>query len=351
MLNLVGSHDTERVATRHRGDHAAVRLAYTLLFASEGAPMLYYGDEVGLEGENDPLCRGAMPWDEPVWSQDILAHVRHLGEARASSEALRRGSQERGQLLKVIPTVAADGFIVSGLEHAGEIEALQRRGVPFVLVDSELVEGVPSIEVDEAEGMQEITQHLLSLGHRRIAIVTFDTAAEDGYRAWRGAAFRRMQGVTNALASVGLTPESDGISIVEVPCTRLGGAKAFRDLWQRYERPTAIVTFSDIIALGVMAAAREANVSIPKEVSVTGFDDLDEGSWIAPPLTTVRQPIRAKGRLAAEYLIDEIMGNMQIWPGRQLLNTSLLLRGSTARATTQAWATQELPDANSIQDL
>lgn len=94
MLNLLGSHDTERLLTRHRDDVRAVERAHALLFAAQGAPMVYYGDEVGLRGENDPGCRGTMPWDESLWDAGILADVRRWTSARAASVALRRGEQE-----------------------------------------------------------------------------------------------------------------------------------------------------------------------------------------------------------------------------------------------------------------
>ncbi|MGC3955474.1 MAG: glycoside hydrolase family 13 protein [Propionicimonas sp.] len=93
MLNLLGSHDTERVLTRHHGDVGATLLAYTLLFAAEGAPMLYYGDEIGMTGENDPGCRAGMVWDEDAWDGSLLAGVRELSARRASLPALRRGEQ------------------------------------------------------------------------------------------------------------------------------------------------------------------------------------------------------------------------------------------------------------------
>lgn len=94
MLNLLGSHDTERVLTRHGGDVASALLGYTLLFAAEGAPMLYYGDEVGMTGENDPGCRAGMVWDPQAWDQQLLAGVRELAAHRASTAALRRGNQD-----------------------------------------------------------------------------------------------------------------------------------------------------------------------------------------------------------------------------------------------------------------
>lgn len=239
----------------------------------------------------------------------------------------------RGSMLKTIPYAAVDGFIVSGLEHdRGEVNALRQRGIPFVLVDSELHDDVPSVEIDDSEGMEELLGHLLNLGHRRIAIVAIETDTDGGYRNWRGPVLRRMQGAIAALASRGLTPESDGITVLETPCTRAGGAAAFHQLWERSERPTAIVAFSDIIALGVLDAAREAGVAVPQDLSVTGFDDLAEASWSSPSLTTIRQPVETKGRLAAEYLVESIAGTGADRDHHQRLHTVLLVRDSTGPA-------------------
>lgn len=162
-------------------------------------------------------------------------------------------------MIKAIPYAAVDGFIVSGLEYdRGEVTALRQRGTPFVLVDSEWHEGVPSVDIDESEGIKELVEHLLRQGHRRIAFVAIETDTPGGYRNWKGPVQRRMQGAIDGLATAGLTPDDEGIEIIEVPCTRAGGVTAFRSLWVRDSRPTAVVAFSDIIAFGVLDAAREA---------------------------------------------------------------------------------------------
>ncbi|MGB9377232.1 MAG: glycoside hydrolase family 13 protein [Mycobacteriales bacterium] len=93
MLNLLGSHDTERVLTHCGGDVAAAKLAYALLFTAEGAPMVYYGDEIGMSGFNDPDCRGAMNWNKRSWNNDLLDWIRTLAHIRHSSVALRRGTE------------------------------------------------------------------------------------------------------------------------------------------------------------------------------------------------------------------------------------------------------------------
>src|SRR5690606_35337412 len=101
----------------------------------------------------------------------------------------------RGSMLKTIPYAAVDGFIVNGLEYdRGEVTALRQRDIPFVLVDSEWHEGVPSVEIDDSEGIAEIVEHLGSLGHRRFAFVAIETGVEGGYQNWRGPVLRRMEG-------------------------------------------------------------------------------------------------------------------------------------------------------------
>ncbi|MGX5680697.1 LacI family DNA-binding transcriptional regulator [Schumannella luteola] len=239
----------------------------------------------------------------------------------------------RGSMMKAIPYAAVDGFIVSGLEYdRGEVSALRQRGIPFVLVDSELHDGVSSVEIDDGSGIEQLLDHLLGLGHRSIAILAIETGIEGGYTRWRGPMLRRMQGALAALARHGLTPRSPGMSVTEVPCTRQGGATAFHQLWASPNRPTAIVAFSDIIALGVLDAARELGVSVPGEVSVSGFDDLAEASWANPSLTTVRQPIESKGRLAAEFLVESISAADVSRVHQQQLHTTLLVRDSTGPA-------------------
>ena len=124
MLNLLGSHDTERVLTRHGGDTAAALRAYALLFAAQGSPMVYYGDEVGMTGENDPGCRGAMPWDEAGWNAELLAGVREWGERRAETAALRRGDQD-------VVAISADAVaIVRGSGHDAVAVVVNRGDVP-----------------------------------------------------------------------------------------------------------------------------------------------------------------------------------------------------------------------------
>ncbi|HMK08813.1 MAG TPA: glycoside hydrolase family 13 protein [Anaerolineales bacterium] len=92
QYNLLGSHDTERVATLAGGDARRVHLLMTLQFTLPGAPAIYYGDEIGLAGDKDPACRGAFPWGPAAWDSARRAWVRHLIEVRRDRPELRRGS-------------------------------------------------------------------------------------------------------------------------------------------------------------------------------------------------------------------------------------------------------------------
>jgi DNA-binding LacI/PurR family transcriptional regulator len=87
--------------------------------------------------------------------------------------------------------------------------------------------------------------------------------------------------------------------------------KPFPNIWRGKNHPTALVAMSDIIAVGAMDVARKAGVRIPEDLSIVGFDDLPLASWVNPPLTTVAQPLRRKGKVAAEMLVKHIGGEQE----------------------------------------
>jgi len=128
QLNLLGSHDTPRVARVLRGHADAVRLAYLLLFTLPGAPCVYYGDEVGLDGGHDPGCREGMPWDEPgAWDHERLAWVRDLAALRHAHPALRTGDTEvayahRG-VVAVRRRLGDDDLLVVANQREAEVHA------------------------------------------------------------------------------------------------------------------------------------------------------------------------------------------------------------------------------------
>lgn len=234
----------------------------------------------------------------------------------------------RNSMLKAIPYAAVDGFIVCGLEtDRGEVAELRRRGMPFVLVDSERLEDAPSVEVSDRDGAEAMMRHILELGHRRITVLAFEAGPDRQERGYRGPLGRRLEGVAAALADHGLTLGGGDVDIVEIPANKAAGFKAGREILARQGRPTAIFALSDIIAMGVLDAAHDLGLDIPGDVSIAGYDDQPEAGWVRPRLTTVQQAIESKGRVAADFLTAVIRGETR--HPHQVLQTTLIVREST----------------------
>jgi DNA-binding LacI/PurR family transcriptional regulator len=236
----------------------------------------------------------------------------------------------KDSMLKAIPYAAADGFVVCGLEtDRGEVQTLRGRGVPFILVDGDPDDEVPTSGLDDRRGMRDVTNYMLDLGHRRILILAFESGLPGGPDNWHGPLARRWAGVLQGLSDRGL--HAGDVDLRVAPNTRAGGADALRAAWSTGTRPTAVIAFSDIIAFGVLDAARQLRIEVPAELSVSGFDDVPEAARAIPALTTVHQPIETKGRLAAEYLIEAGASGGNAGYSQQLRST-IVARASVAPA-------------------
>ena len=208
-------------------------------------------------------------------------------------------------------------------ESPDELAALHEHGYPFVVVDPHrhLDERVPTVSAAHSSGAAEGVEHLLSLGHRRIAAIT-------GPRGWI-ATEQRLRGYRGALAAAGVMPDPE--LVVESDFHAEGGVEAALSLLDRPEPPTAVFAFNDMLAIGVMQAARLRGVRIPEDLSVLGFDDTFEASIVTPPLTTVRQPLAEMGRMAVSLLVRLLDGH-QVDALHVELATELIVRGSTGPA-------------------
>ncbi len=261
----------------------------------------------------------------------FFAQVLHgIGQVCLEEEgSILLAAPIRGSLQAAVDRAMVDGFVVLGLgAQDPAMELLRRRGAPFVLVDSEPLDGIPCVNVDDRAGARSVMQYVLDCGHRRIAILGFESGENGVWQRWRGAMRWRLGGYSEALATAGLSPESPGISILECENTREGGERAFRRLWGRSTRPTAVVAMSDIIALGVLSAARKRGVAVPAQLSIVGYDDIPEARIAIPPLTTVYQPSVEKGERAAELLTHLLRG--EDVDDHLTLPTKLVVRASVA---------------------
>jgi DNA-binding LacI/PurR family transcriptional regulator len=193
-----------------------------------------------------------------------------------------------------------DGIVVtSSRVGALYIPMLSEMRVPIVLVNNQHPgEFVHSVMIENVQGSREVTEHLIQLGHRRIAYL--------GDRLGYQSDTERFSGFREALDRAGLKffPEL----IVHGDGKSEGAREPTKSLLNLSEPPTAIVCYNDMTALGVLGTVRAHGLRIPDDISVVGFDDLFIASYTDPPLTTVRQPRRRMGLLAMESLLQLMQG-------------------------------------------
>jgi LacI family transcriptional regulator len=206
-------------------------------------------------------------------------------------------------------------------ETSEELTLLQEQRFPFVVVDPrvQLDEGIPSVTAAHASGAKRVTEHLLSLGHRRIAAIT-------GPEGWVATEERR-NGYHAALAAAAIIPDPS----LEMASNWMisGGYEAGAALLEKPDPPTAIFAFNDNLAIGAMRAARARGLRVPEDLSIVGFDDTEEAAIVTPALTTVRQPLAEMGRMAVSLLV-RLLDKQRVEALRVELATRIVVRESTA---------------------
>jgi DNA-binding LacI/PurR family transcriptional regulator len=233
-----------------------------------------------------------------------------------------------------------DGFIVySMLEDDPLVAAALRRQLPTVLLDQPPRAGVPSITVDDLDGARQAATHLLNLGHRRFAIIT-DRLSEAAAGAAPANALpiheqvahtffvtqQRFQGYRSALAAAGIPWQE--VAITEcADNSEADGAAALQALLAATPRPSAVLCITDRLALGAIAAAQQAGLNVPGDLSITGFDDIPLAAQTQPALTTIRQAHHDKGLLAGQALVGYLRG--EVVAEHTTLPVALIVRGST----------------------
>lgn len=187
------------------------------------------------------------------------------------------------------------------LEPPEILMELRATGYHFVVIDpsTTLPADVAAVSCDNMAGARAATEHLIDLGHRRIAVITGPaiSLATDG----------RLTGFRAALAEAGQLVPDELIVRAGEPAVR-DGLEAARHLLALDEPPTAIVAYSDKVAIGAMKAAAERGLSVPGDLSVVGFDALELGQLVVPRLTTVRQPLEEMARISVELLVRMMEG-------------------------------------------
>jgi LacI family transcriptional regulator len=200
---------------------------------------------------------------------------------------------------------------------------------PLVLLDRQ-VPGIEcdSVTLDNIHSAKQMTEHLIAVGHRRIAFVTDAEAVSTGRE--------RRQGLQEALANARI--EFSESLIFHGSADQLGGYRAAQQILNLSERPTAVFTVNNMTAVGVMQALREANVRVPEEIALVCFDDVHHLAVISPFLTVVDQPAETMANVAAQLLLERIgrIGGKNSrnisFPGKLIIRESCGVRLPSNRA-------------------
>jgi DNA-binding LacI/PurR family transcriptional regulator len=281
-------------------------------------------------------------FNDPV-TVELLAGATSVAEPAGTGLLLIPGSAEPERSAAAVNGALVDGLIVSSLsDDAPLLTAAIARRLPLVVIDqpdpdrlSELgAPGTPWVGIDDRAAAAALATHLLELGHRRLGVISFGlnrspirglvnetTQAAATYAVTR----HRLAGYRDAALAEGI--DWAGVPVFQgtdsTPAEGEAGATAILSV---PPRPTALICLSDRLAEGAMLAARKLGMRIPEDLSITGFDDAPGAARLG--LTTVAQPSRRKGEIAAQALLDRI--NARDCDTTHTMPTEILDRDSTA---------------------
>jgi LacI family transcriptional regulator len=223
---------------------------------------------------------------------------------------------ERRMIPRILHNGLVDGVVVaSTLMDDPIVKSLFESKMPFILIGRHPSMDVNFLDVDNLQAARKATLHLLRLGYKRVATIT---GSQD-----QVAGFDRYQGYLNALQDYDRTIRPE--LVADGDFTEEGGYHAMARLLP--QKPDAVFAASDMTAYGAMRAIHEANLRIPEDVAVVGFDDIPASARTTPALTTVRQPVQQMGSKAAEVLINVIENDITATQ-KLIMDTELVVRES-----------------------
>jgi LacI family transcriptional regulator len=308
--------------TRERVDAAVRALGYV---PNASARRLAGGHAglIGLVAYTD-LRENTNPGYLAELQRGALARCREEGHGLLLQPWTRGDdAQDLEAALRLVEQRAVDGLILTPpADSSSLVQRLRQLELQHVLISPREPDGrSPSVGTTDCKGAHDMTRHLLSLGHRRIAFVTGP----------RGTASRRdrLDGFIAGLRDAGREPDP-GL-IVQGDTSFRSGLSSGRVLLDRAERPTAVFAWVDEVAAGVLAAAHQLGLRVPEDVSIAGCNDVPMARQTWPALTTVRQPIADLGAAAAGLILRGLRGE-SIAGTRLELPTELVIRETTANA-------------------
>ncbi|MGY3318671.1 LacI family DNA-binding transcriptional regulator [Arthrobacter sp. H-02-3] len=297
------------VRTRARIEEAAAMLNYT---PNSQAKALSSG-RTGAVGVLVPditnpfyfdLIRGTQLQLKAAGYTQLLVDTEESDEVEASAmEQLRKG---------------ADGIIVAASRLSDEVLLAAAAKIPVVAVNRD-VPGVPAVIIDTPSATSQALDHLISLGHTRVAYVAGPVSSQSSERRWTA--------LSEAAEARGVEAHRLGPF---APTTQSGAAAADAAV---HSRVSACIAFNDLIAIGMLQRLRERGIRVPEDMSIVGCDDIFGADFCNPPLTTMASPIEQAGRVAVSMLLarlNPLAGGAR--RSRSVMPTHLTVRGSTGPA-------------------
>lgn len=267
--------------------------------------------------------------DDPFWSEVLqgIDAVLHPAGYSLFIAATHRDPQREKEIVQTMVQRGVEGVILCAPQFSAvQSRILQSYGLATAIVNNEgAAEARYLVYNDDVHGIRLLTQHLIDLGHTRIAFLGNQVGGRTTVE--REAGFRqtmRRAGLRVPERYIQLAPEG----------TPAGGRLGASKFLKLVARPTAIICYNDNMAIGVYAALSEAGLSVPRDVSVTGFDDIAIAPYLLPPLTTLRQFKRDLGAEAADMMLRILESRAEAGelpePEKRCLQGELIVRGSTA---------------------
>lgn len=255
-----------------------------------------------------PVVRGAESAARKAGYRVLLCNSE--GDLRLEREYIEDLVAHRVEGLMLAP--ASD-------RSRSSILSLLRGGFPLVLIDRALPDADCDLIVsDNANGARRLIEHLIGIGHREIAHVT---DAED-----TSTGRERLRGYRDALDAAGIPFQSE--LVVRTTVDRIGGYRAAQEILRRDPLPTAIFAVNNMTAVGTMEALRERGLSVPRDMGLVCFDDVEHLAVLSPFLTVIDQPAETFGSLGAQLLLERMTGKASSRPRRVILQTDLIVRES-----------------------
>jgi len=259
---------------------------------------------------------------------DLVEGVEKVARPAGFSVFLNSSHNDPNQEIQVIETFhrqRVDGILVASSRiGSNHIERLARINVPVVLVNSQ-AEGehdfLHSIAVDDRIGARRAVEHLIELAHRRIAYIGVTNRPKSNSR--------RLCGYHDALEAAGIEPDHAWIRIVDLdPALEDSDVRAGKQATTQLldSGVSALFCYNDMVAVGALLACREADVAVPDDVSIIGFDDIELARYVHPALTTVSQPKQEIGSTAMQMVVDLLE---QKPVANQIIEPVVVKRGST----------------------